>query len=471
MKSSSSNSQLPPSPIKFFSNLEREQDFEQVKVSGEIPSCLNGILVRNGIGIFEQFGKRYNHIFEGDGALSALKLENSQAYTASKIIKSSELEEELKLGRNLYGSKAPWLSRFLNGLKGKGKNTANTHVVPWRDDLYALMEGALPTKINKNSLSKETVTDFKGVIKGTFSAHPHYNCARKSLYNFGIEYGKVTKLHFYGLPDNDDIHHLGSTELEKPVMIHDFIVTENFLIFFIAPAVFNIVKMMLAWGDFIDWVNWDEARGTEIIVVPINEPEKIKRFKTNAFLATHFAGAFEDGDEIVVDYIHHDDFSVFKNLKDGTELNWGKRDSLEHGQLFRARININNESFKTCSRGSGFCDFPRISKHLGGSKYSFIWMQGEEYIDGILRTSIIKISDKNEIMKYLFAKGQISSEPVPILTKQGKEDEGYLISLVFDSNINKSFYIILNSMNLDFVARIDLDQTIPITFHGSWIES
>jgi all-trans-8'-apo-beta-carotenal 15,15'-oxygenase len=61
-------------------------------VTKKAPSCS-----LNGIGLFEQFGKRFKHTFEGDGAISAIKLENS---------------------------KAPWSSRFLNGLKNKRKNTA-----------------------------------------------------------------------------------------------------------------------------------------------------------------------------------------------------------------------------------------------------------------------------------------------------------------------------------------------------------
>jgi len=154
MNLTSKSSIIPPSPIKFFSNLEKQHNFTSVKVTGEIPKDLNGTLFRNGVGIFEQFGKRYKHIFEGDGAISALKLEASKAYCSVNIIKSAELEEELKVKKNLYGSKVPWLARVLNALKGRGKNTANTNIVSWRNQLYALMEGALPTQIDSNNLSK-----------------------------------------------------------------------------------------------------------------------------------------------------------------------------------------------------------------------------------------------------------------------------------------------------------------------------
>ena len=460
-----------PSPINFFKNLEKEHEYIESSVVGNIPSELGGTLYRNGVGLFEQFGKRYKHTFEGDGAISAIRFENSSAYTSTKIVQSLGLLEEQGKSTNLYGSRASWFTRFKNGLKGKRKNTANTHIINWQDKLYALMEGGKPTQINRENLDTIGEADFGGVIKGTFSAHPHYVASRKTLYNFGMEYGRETILNFYELPEWDGARKIGSVALEKPVMLHDFIVTDNYLIFFIAPAQLLIWKMLLAIGSFIDCLKWDKEFQTEVIVVPIDDCENIIRFKTEPFLATHFAGAFEKDGNVFVDYIHYPDIKLFQNLGDGSELSWEENENHSHGKLHRGIIDLENRTFESTLRWSGHCEFPRVADRLSGGFYNYIWLQSEEYIDGIFRSSISKINDKNEVITYLLEEGQLCSEVIPIVPKDGRDDDGYVITLVFDSIINKSFHLLLTAKDLKFQARIDLEQVIPITFHGSWVSS
>src|SRR5688572_12418416 len=152
---------LPAAPIAAFDDgavdlatrlwhrsLTREHGFEPLQVEGELPADLQGTLVRNGPGLFEQFGIRYTHPFEADGAVSAIRLDGrGGALGAVKITQGRELAEERAAGRLLYGQAAPWHRRVRNTLRGKYKNTANTSVMMWQGRLFALMEGAKPTEI------------------------------------------------------------------------------------------------------------------------------------------------------------------------------------------------------------------------------------------------------------------------------------------------------------------------------------
>ena len=161
---------------------------------------------------------------------------------------------------------------------------------------------------------------------------------------------------------------------------------------------------------------------------------------------------------------------MFESLGDGSELNWTRNDRHFHGNLHRAKINLTKNIFETKSRWDGFCEFPRLAENLSGGKYSYLWLQSEEYIDDLFRSSISKINEKNEVLTYLLEVGQLCSEPVPLLNSNGDEDSGYIITLVFDSKINKSHYLLLTATDLKLQAKIELDQVIPITFHGNWLE-
>src|SRR5512138_3029622 len=61
-------------------DLPREHGFEPLVVEGNIPRELRGTIVRNGPGLFGQFGKRYSHPFEADGAATAIRLGDGVAH-------------------------------------------------------------------------------------------------------------------------------------------------------------------------------------------------------------------------------------------------------------------------------------------------------------------------------------------------------------------------------------------------------
>ena len=115
----------PPDPKCLFSNLEREHGFEKAVVEGVLPADLAGTLYLNGGGVFEQFGRRYDHIFESDGAITAIRISEAKAYTSSKIIQSKGLIEEREAGKHLGSFAAAWHTRFYRMLFGGRKNTSN----------------------------------------------------------------------------------------------------------------------------------------------------------------------------------------------------------------------------------------------------------------------------------------------------------------------------------------------------------
>ena len=68
----------------------------------------------------------------------------------------------------------------------------------------------------------------------------------------------------------------------------------------------------------------------------------------------------------------------------------------------------------------------------------------------------------------------MASEPVfvPRADANAKsEDEGYLMSYVYDQDKNSSELIVLDAQNVSAepIACIDLAQRVPFGFHGSWV--
>lgn len=450
-----------PSPDPYFSNLSREHDFEPAEVEGSLPPGLSGTLYRNGPGLMEQFGRRYDHLFEGDGAITAVRFADGAARAASRVVQSAGLVEERAAGRHLGSFAASWPERLKRIHRGGLKNTANTNVVPWQGKLYALMEGARPTGIDPDTLETLGETDL-GVIPGSFSAHPHAVRSRRCLYNFGLTYGKQTTLDIFALPDSGAARVLTRIPLPSAVMLHDFAATDRHLIFFVAPLQIVVWRMMLAMRPFQNNFRWNAAAGTEVIVVPIDAPDAPIRFHTEAFMQFHFAGAFEDRGEIVVDYVRYEDGELLFALGDGMGLSMTDSASrAPGGRLHRARIDLSARRLSTEPLWDGDCEFPRTGPIREG-RYQHTWLLCEAVIGGEVHFQIGRLDADGSIRHHTLPRGSLASEPV-------LAGEGSVMTLVYDCFTRRSHLLLLDQQTLAPQARVRLSQAIPLTFHGGWM--
>jgi carotenoid cleavage dioxygenase-like enzyme len=157
-------------------DLPREHGFEPLRVEGTIPADLVGTLYRVGPSLFSSFGKPYGHLFDGDGAVTAVRFANGRALGAAKLVQSEGLVKERRAGRQLYGgygTTVPGLKRFLPlPPTSKLKNPANTSILVWGERVFGLYEGDLPTEIAPSDLATLGEKDL-GMVVESFSAHPH----------------------------------------------------------------------------------------------------------------------------------------------------------------------------------------------------------------------------------------------------------------------------------------------------------
>ncbi len=446
-------------------DLPRQHGFEPLSIEGRLPPELNGTLFRNGPGQFGQFGRRYSHPFEGDGAVSAVRLGGGRAEGAAKITESAGLREERAAGKLLYGLSAGWPRRFANGLRGRQKNTANTSVVAWQGRLFALMEAGRPTEIDPTDLSTIGETDLDGVIVSAFSAHPHRVAARQASYNFGLEYGRVTRLHLYELPDCGAVRHLGAIELDGPPMLHDFIATETHLIFFVSPVRVDVPRMLLQLGGFQDLFRWRPEIGTEILCVPIERPREVVRFSTEAFYQWHFANAYASGNELVVDYVRYPNFDSFYDI--GQAGSAHALAPLEAGRAHRARIDLSRRSLKSEPSSDRACEFPTVAPSSAGRRQRVTYLALDD-LGAIGKLDV----ETGELTAHALPPWQRATEPL-FVARPGAHDEadGWLLSLCHDGRAERAFLAVYDAGGLAAgpVARAWFDHSIPITFHGAFM--
>ncbi len=341
-------------------DLPREHGFEPLAVDGRIPADLQGTIYRNGATLMSAGGRRYAHWFDGDGGLSAVRFGGGTVTGAARVVQSAGLREERAAGKLLYGGFGTVQPGLFRRMRGTVKNTANTSVMWWQERLFALMEAARPTEMDPDTLETLGERDLDGVVAGSFSAHPHRVPVRRASYNFGVRYGRQTMLDLYELPDQGPARRIASLPLPGPTMIHDFIATENHLIVFIPPLRLRIARLFLGLGGYSDNLAWRSDLGTEVLVVPIDDPTRPIRFTADPFFTWHYSNAFERGRELVVDYVRYPDFTSNRWI---TEMFRGEDSprGVADGTFHRAVIDLDGARMTSEERWSRPCEFPRVS--------------------------------------------------------------------------------------------------------------
>jgi len=444
-------------------NLARDHGFEPLEIEGELPADLAGTLYRCGPGLMQRFGVTLPHPFEADGMIVGVRFDGrGGALGAARILTTPGYHEEQAAGRYLYSPAAPWLRRVINGLRGKVKNTGNTRAWTWGQRVFALMEAAPPLEIDPQTLEVLGERDLDDAGVRCFSAHPHRVAGQAMSYNFGLHYGRQTTLDLYALPDpgHGSARRLTSVATSWPAMVHDFVVTPRYAVFLVCPAALALAKALLQIGDFSEWFRWAPELGTELIVVPLAEPDAVRRFQVDAFWVWHFVNAFERGDELVIDYCRYPDLGSLAAI--------GGKSKSAPPKLHRATLDPRSGRWTSDRRWDVTCEFPRVAPVRDGREHHSCWVQtgGREEQHGIAHVEI-----ETGAAQRWEPEDLRPGEPIPAPKRDGAdEDDCWILTLCHDYARERACVAVLDGRAIERgpVAKLYFDQPLPQTFHGDW---
>jgi all-trans-8'-apo-beta-carotenal 15,15'-oxygenase len=452
----------------WFVDVSREHGFEPLRVAGRLPRELSGTLYRTGPGLFGSFGRPYDHLFEGDGAVTAVRFGAGCAEGAHRVVESAQLAEERAAGRPLYGSAAPRRRRIANALGGRAKNVANTNVLAWQGRLFGLVESSPPTELAPDTLATIGETDFGGAVFEAFTAHPHFVATRRATYGFGVRFGRAPALALYELPARGPARRLGEVALGVNTVVHDFAATDRHFLFLIGPARLRVLRLLLGEASADRFFTWQPERGSEIIAVPIDAPNESVRFCTDPFFVWHFANAFERDGAIVADFVRHPDLRAIGTMRDEA-VRGGAIVDMDGGHLCRAVVDWRHGR-QSCERAwSEPCEFPTVDVRGAGSPRRYAWVATSEKRP----RSIARIDlDRGGSAVWTPPLGHHVSEPVFAPRAGGDgECDGWTLALVYDERAHASHVAVLDAAHPEDgpIATVHFDHHVPLTLHGTWV--
>ena len=437
---------------------------DTLNVIGEVPKDLCGTYMRNGPN--PQFHPvSYTYPIDGDGMVHAVTLTAGKASYKNKYVETAAFLAEKQAGKVLYSGISHIVPLDPAIVKpgmdpGPAKNGAIIHIIKHAGKHLALSEAGQIGYEMDNQLNTLGPWAPRGE-KQQFSinAHTHYDSINQCLCAFTYDIEKQPFLSYIEIDDSGLVTKNIPIDKKYPTMIHDFIVTDNYAIFFDCPAVFDL-KSMKKGGALLEWRPGYPTR----IILLHRKTHQIQTIDTNAFFVFHFANAFEKEGFLYIDYIKHDSYDFSHNFKENKDPH----------TLYRTTIDMTKKHVSHTQLDDLSAEFLRINEAYTAQSYRYVYYPVDHhntgYFNGLSKFDLVT----HKADRYDFGKHMECGEPV-FAPKSGgcTEDDGYIILFTYNQHDSASECVIFDAVSLRDgpVARIVMPQRVPHGLHGSWMES
>lgn len=402
-----------------------ESTITDLKVVGKLPADLAGRYLRNGPNPGEAVGAGH-HWFIGQGMVHGIRIEDGRAAWY----------------RNRYVQTGP-----------------NTHVIGHAGKTLAIVEAGNKPAYLTDELETVGPYDFDGTLPGGFSAHPKRDPDTGDLHVMTYQPGPPPfKLRYVRVTAAGKVDKTVDIPVPGPVMVHDTSITKNWVLVYDLPVTAN---PGLAEQGFRFPMQWNPGYGARVGLLPrTGGAEDIVWVDVPLCYVFHPMNAYETQDgQISVDVCRYD------RMFDGN-FNGPFASDLEL-TLDRWRIDPVRRTVSIDRIDDRAQEFPRCHPGLEGKPYQYgyaVEVRGQSF------PQIFKHDLKSGTAVAHDLGGRSTGEAV-FVPREGAtaEDDGYLMSWVYDPSADVSEFLVLDAQAMEQVASVRLPVRVPYGFHGSWI--
>ena len=434
-----------------FAPVDHEVTTTELSVVGEIPEELSGRFVRNGPNPVEPIDSMGHHWFSGAGMVHGVRIDAGRAvWYRNRWVRGSA-------GTPMTGEDK------LAGSPRSATLSPNTNVGGFAGTTWALVEGGTPPVELSYELDSVGRNDFFGTLRHGFTAHPKRDVNSGELHGLCYSWAQFAE-HIEYVVVGTDARVRSTLDIPLPgrSMIHDMSLTENYVVIYDLPVLVD--PEATKSGEFTFPFRWNDDYGARVGLLPRGgTPDDIVWCEVGNCYVFHPLNAYEDDDGRVVI-----DLCRYERLFDRDILG-PAGDSLP--TLDRWTVNPRTHVVNEERIDERFHEFPVVRGDLTGRAHRFGYTigVGEHFVVGSVYKHDVVTGVTTE---HDFGPGRGSSEASFVARANGEsEDDGWLLSYVYDAASNSSELAILDARDLarPAVARVLLPQRVPYGFHGNWI--
>ena len=424
---------------------KQERTETQLAVQGKIPPDLSGVYLRTGPNPKSGTGE---HWFLGDGMVHGIRLSDGKAqWYKNRFLQTPDITEPLR---------DPSI-----GLGDLRRGKGNTHVVVHNKKILCLEEAHWPWEIDAQ-LNTVGCQNFNEALTCSMTAHPKV-CPNTgellafSYFNFAQPY-----LNYICIGADGELKQLEGIELPQMVMMHDFNITENYVVFMDLPLALDLD--LLATGIPF---RFKRESGARLGVMPRSGTSRdVRWFEIDPCYVFHQVNAW-DKDGVITLYVSRQDSAFGADSGDYSEV----------GRLHRWTIDLRRGSVSEQPIDDRPADFGRVNDNLIGKESRFGYLmalEGEGNSEEPVYGPLLYQYDLHtgKCAEHDLGEGTRGAEPVFVPATDAKaEDEGWVLSLVHSETTGKSRLIIVDAQEFASppVATIELPFRVPYGAHGNWV--
>ncbi|MDX2163269.1 MAG: carotenoid oxygenase family protein [bacterium] len=471
----------PPYENQFRANLETQLQtgvYDALKVEGTIPDWLTGTLLRNGPGQFEVAHASYPHWFDGQCMMYRYTFQNGRVSFANAFLQSqSYLQDNANGEINFTGVATPtpkgiW-PRIVGLFHPKPTDNCNINFDKQAGEYLALTELPASYVIEPFSLDTLELFQYDDTINVDMeTAHPHYR-DDGTIINYMLKMGLRSTYEIYHVAGRTRTK-LASLPRWSPAYMHSFGYTGRYVVLtenpMRLPPITGILDVAFQINPFIFNFKWDGTQPTTFTVVDLQTGQVVTQADSDPIYTFHHINSYVEGDEIVHDLAAYRNNDVWKALY----LDVLRSDHFMQtpSYIYRYRIPLNQGKHTTIKPeqiGTVQFELPRINYPAYNAKpyqYAYgVGVQSEQHPD--FPNQIAKVDVTSGDAKTWYVEGNYPSESYFVANPAGTaEDDGVVLSTVYNSHTDDSFLLVLDAASFTEIARAPLPYRIPFGFHG-----
>jgi carotenoid cleavage dioxygenase-like enzyme len=454
--------------------IQMECDAADLIVEGEVPKELSGTLYRNGPN--QRYKPRGDyHLFAGDGMVHGFHINNGQVDYLNRWVRTNKWNIEDREGRAVINAMNPFdcEPEYADFVLVDKDGLANTAIVWHGGRLLAMEEGHPPYELDPETLESIGSWNFRGKLHTAMTAHPKIDPATGEMVFFAY---MAT-----GPFSNDLMVHKVNPEgiltesilIPTPysAMVHDFVVTENYIVIPVMPISGSLERAMEGGPPFA----WEPDKGVHIGILPRHggTAEDIKWLDMDVAFAFHFMNGFDKDGVITVDACQLEKAPLFPT-PDGNST----------GQvvpyLTRWSIDMNDPNarveFEKIDEYES--EFPQCDPRFAGRPYRHGWYTSP---DGTLKSNLQENDSlfntighydhqTGEVQRYSCGQAMVSEALFVPRSDDAPEGDGYLLTIATSFETRTSSLYIFDALKVveGPVAKVHLSHRVPNGFHGFW---
>ncbi|CAH2239272.1 jg21899 [Pararge aegeria aegeria] len=406
----------------------------QGEVRGEIPSWLNGTLLRNGPGSLKVGSMRFKHLFDSAALLHRFRIQDGRATYQCRFLRSNTFKRNRAANRIVvteFGTQAvpdPCHTIFdrVAALFKPGDSMSDNAMIslyPFGDQMYAFTEGPVIHRIDKETLDtveRKDLTDCVALVNHT--SHPH-------------------------VMPNGDVYNVGI-----------------------------VVRNQLSNQPLASSLKWYPEHKTHVVLISRRTGKEVKRYYTDTLFFLHIINCFEEDRNLIVDICAYKDAKVLDAMY--IHAIESMQSNADYAGWFRSRpkrLEISLDSplltyVEPKLLADLGCETPRIHYALhNGRPYRYFYAISSD-VDAEHPGLIIKVDTVTGETKTWWETDCYPSEPVFVPDPDAKEeDEGVILcALVFGKDECLTGLLVLDAVTLTELGRATFQtpSAAPKCLHG-----